>query len=150
MTNGDVIYVSPVNNYFIGVEWGGHNTNITALPDIMTNTDALLDFSGETNTSAIVAQLGNNNGTIYAAKICADLVAYGFDDWYLPAAGELHEIYKKIGAIGNGCGEGPKNHIYWSSSEYSLNLAWYQYNYGGDQHARQKDFNFPRCRCVRK
>jgi len=98
MTNGDVIYASPtVSSPAVG--WGGYKTNITALTDLALSATARTDFSGEVNTNAIVAQLGANGGTPYAAKVCADMVAYGFDDWYLPAAGELDEMYKKLGAV---------------------------------------------------
>lgn len=154
MTNGDVIYVSPVDQISNppGVQWG-FAQNIMALPDITTLADANMDFNGETNTAAIVAQLGDNNGTAYAAKVCADLVAYGFDDWYLPAAGELNEMYLKLGP--NGSGQITTGNYYWSSSERSDSFAWLQNLGDGDQSTWFK-FSSTQinghsgCRCVRR
>ena len=92
--------------------------------------------TGRTNTEAIVAQrLGNEtigyvNCTSGAARICADLVEGGYDDWYLPSKDELNKLYLNQEAIG---GFNPSGHYqaYWSSSEcageYGLVLAWYQY-----------------------
>jgi hypothetical protein len=146
MTNGDVIYASPVDNS-ASVEWGGFGKDITALTNIATTAAANMDFVGEANTAAIVAQLGDNGGsTAYAAKVCDSLVAYGFDDWYLPAAGELNEMYLKLGP--NGTGQ-ITNGIYWSSSEYDNFWAWYQYFDDGFQSNFGKGNNF-RCRCVRR
>jgi len=148
MTNGDVIYASPVDNS-TAVLWGPH-TDITTLSDIQTLAGANMDFAGETNTAAIVAQLGDNGGTAYAAKVCADLVAYGFDDWYLPAAGELNRMYKKLGPVANGGSGQITSGQYWSSSEYKANDAWGQHfgNVGqGDGNKVNDDF---RCRCVKR
>lgn len=147
MTNGDVIYASPVDNS-TAVLWGPF-TDITALSDIQTLAGANMDFAGETNTAAIVAQLGDQGGTAYPAKVCADLVAYGFDDWYLPAAGELNEMYKKLGPVANGGSGQITSGQYWSSSEYNNGYAWLQYFDVGDQNDAFKDF-LTRCRCVRR
>lgn len=147
LPNGDMIYTCPVdNNAPGGVRWGGTGTNITALTDITTTEAANMDFNGYYNTAVIVAQLGTNNGTPYAAKLCADLVAYGFDDWYLPAAGELNEMYLKLGP--NGSGQITIG-LYWSSSEFAGFHAWLQYFADGDKGDSDKDIN-GRCRCVRR
>lgn len=145
MTNGDVIYTYPSDNS-TGVTWGSYG-NITALPDVIASPT--MDFNGETNTNAIVAQLGTNNGTPYAAKICADLVAYGFDDWYLPAAGELNEMHNKLGPLGfGGSGQMPTGG-YWSSSEYGTEYAWGK---GFDDGLQILDIKLSilQCRCVRR
>ena len=147
MTNGDVIYASPVDNS-TAVIWGP-STDITALSDIRTLAGANMDFAGETNTAAIVAQLGDNGGTAYAAKVCADLVAYGFDDWYLPAAGELNEMYEKLGPVGNGGSDQITSGFYWSSSEFNVNFAWFQDFVNGNQ-VNYGKVNVNRCRCVRR
>lgn len=150
MTNGDVIYASPVDNNAPGsVGWGGTGTDITALTNSTTLAAANMDFAGAANTAAIVAQLGDNGGTAYAAKVCADLVAYGFDDWYLPAAGELNEMYKKLGPVANGGSGQITSGYYWSSSEYINFFAWYQIFDDGSQYNDLKDFGY-QCRCVRR
>ena len=147
MTNGDVIYVSPTSNN-PGVIWS-YLGNITALPDITMLTVANMDFSGETNTAAIVTQMGTNNGALYAAKVCADLVAYGFDDWYLPAAGELHEIYLKLGHVVNGGSGQIITGAYWSSTEYNCCIGWGQSFASGllSFYGREQTLQ---CRCVRR
>jgi len=146
MTNGEVIYASPVDNGPQFVKWGGYGINITALPDITSVAAVNMDFNGETNTTAIVTQLGANNGTPYAAKVCADLVAYGFDDWYLPAAGELNEMYLKLGP--NGSAQITTGY-YWSSSEFLDTSAWFQYFDDGNQSIFDKNV-LNQCRCVRR
>lgn len=147
MSNGEVIYASSVDNG-VGVQWGAF-LNIVALPDIQTVAAANMDFNGKTNTATIVAQLGANNGTAYAAKVCADLVAYGFDDWYLPAAGELNEMYLKLGPVANGGSGQIATGYYWSSSETSVPTAWGQDFDDGLQFYFNKKDNF-RCRCARR
>ena len=72
----------------MSVQWSGTGTNVSGLTDFKTADAAILDFNGWANTQAIVAQMGTNtNKDDYAAKTCAELVADGYDDWYLPAAG---------------------------------------------------------------
>lgn len=110
-----------------------------------------MDFKGAANTLAIVNALGDFENGAYAAKLCADLVAFGFDDWYLPAAGELNIMYQQLGPTGNGfdgSGDIPSG-VYWSSSEFHVFGAWRQ-NFGtGLQFDVNKDDNV-RCRCVRR
>jgi hypothetical protein len=145
MTNGTLIYTYPTDNSTF-VQWGGLETDIAALANITSWAAANMDFSGEANTAAIVAQLGTNGGTPYAAKLCADLVAYGFDDWYLPAAGELNEMYQKLGPTGSGQ---MTTELYWSSSEYHYYSAWLLYFEFGALEFLSKDANH-KCRCVRR
>lgn len=149
MTNGDVIYASPVINS-TDVEWGPVGTNIADLPNTTSEDAANMDFNGESNTTAIVARLGTNNGMAYAAKVCADLVAYGFDDWYLPAAGELNEMYKKLGPVANGGSGQITTGNYWSSSERSETYAWNQdFDDGSQSSFVSKDY-YSQCRCIRR
>ena len=140
-----VIYVYPTDNS-TSMIWSAHATKIGDLTNIQSRGDDInKDYKGAAHTAAIVNQLKTNQDT-YAAKLCADLVAYGFDDWYLPAAGELNEIYKKLGA--NGIGQintGP----YWSSTERNAADAWGQYFDNGLQYAFNKEDSVG-CRCVRR
>ncbi len=148
--SGEVIYASPVDNN-PSVQWGTL-TDLNALNNLPNFDAADKDFNGKTNTEAIVAQLGNNGGTAYAAKVCADLNVngfMGFKDWYLPASGELNELYKKLGPLANGGSGQITSGVYWSSSERMNSHAWIRYFNNGNQDIFDKG-NKTKCRCVRK
>lgn len=152
MINGEVIYVSPVDNNPTnnGLLWCQFCININAIPDFKTIASAVRDFNGETNTTSIINELDSGNrSTDYAAKVCANLVAYGFDDWYLPAAGELNEIYNELGPLAMGGSGQISSGYYWSSTELSGLNAWWQNFENGDLEVFVKSNKF-QCRCVRK
>jgi hypothetical protein len=142
LPDGSYMYIHPTDNS-TGILWGGAETDIPGLVNRITLADANADFAGAANTQIIVTALG---GGTYAAKLCADLVAYGYDDWYLPAAGELNTIYQQLGPNGS-------NNIpygwYWSSSEHSATGAWGRNFANGSWHEVNKA-NYDYCRCVRR
>ncbi len=152
LPNSEILYVHPTDNS-TGNIWGDL-TDITELPNITSTSEANMDYNGENNTQAIVGQLQNYNSGNYAAKLCADLVAFGFDDWYLPAAGELNMMYQQLGPTDNsfnGSGDITSG-LYWSSSEVDDVDAWRQNFVNGDHGFdiySSKAFLF-RCRCVRR
>jgi hypothetical protein len=74
--------------------------------------------TGKANTEAIVAQAGLAAG---AAKACADLVAGGYDDWFLPSKGELAAIRDNLYVKDLGSFHGDN---YWSSTEYDEDEAY--------------------------
>jgi hypothetical protein len=138
------------------IEWGGYGTAIGS--GAQSNTD------GDANTTAIVAALGDNGGTPYAAQLCADYEVDSqgntpcesgnmcYHDWFLPAgnnntaSGQLNCLYDNKNAIG-----GFANDYYWSSTESANNpaiFAWVQYFNAGDPLDFDKDFG-TRVRCVR-
>lgn len=116
-----------------GIVWGGSGTA----------TGANSDTDGASNTTAIVAALGNNGGTPYAAQLCQNFEVDSqgntpcqagntcYNDWFLPAGnnstdtGQLNCLRVNRSAIG-GFEEAD---IYWSSTESvdfpNLN-AWLQ------------------------
>lgn len=106
---------------------------------VTTNARSVDD--GQTNTELIVTSQGNG---IYAAKLCDTLVAYGYDDWYLPSKNELNAIYQDKEAIG-----GFSSAFYWSSTEYNNTNAWGQDFTDGSQVSYGK-YPTSKCRCVRK
>ncbi|MCB9317270.1 MAG: hypothetical protein H6574_20555 [Lewinellaceae bacterium] len=119
LSNGEIIYAHPVvNNTSIGFNPAMTYTNLTGLEAIASSSVSQAiasDFDGEGNTAAIVGLYGDGD---YAAKLCYDLEAYGFDDWYLPAAAEMEQIFlKHSAATGDGTFVGPVN--YSTSSTYS-------------------------------
>lgn len=71
--------------------------------------------AGYANTMAII----NNGGGNGAAKLCADLILEGFDDWYLPNSWEMYKAYS------NGYGDLAKD-VYWTSSlgAISSSISW--------------------------
>lgn len=100
-----ILYIHPTHNAS-GIQWGGNGTEITSGNGAESLTNGAL------NTSAIVAQLGDNEGVPYAAKVCDTLSAFGYTDWYLPATGEWYTLAEKMDSIG-----GPTGSIYWGSYE---------------------------------
>jgi hypothetical protein len=128
------IYMHPTLNA-TDIEWGGHGIDIPGLPN------ANFNYDGESYTQAIVAELGEGH---YAAKVCADLIAFGCDDWYLPAIGELWAFFFAHGQF--------SNHL-WSSTESSSTHAWNllsSIGSTGQASNRPKNSTLTNCRCVRK
>ena len=77
---------------------------------------------GKTNTAIIIANQGNGDGTMYAARLCNEYsvtengVKYG--DWYLPSREELALLSQQRNVIG-----GFAEDFYWSSTEENLDEA---------------------------
>jgi hypothetical protein len=76
--------------------------------------------SGPANTKLIVAS--GTEGSC-AATLCDDLVIEGYSDWFLPSIDELDLLYKNLylKELGN-----LKWGYYWSSTEFSDFIAWYE------------------------
>ncbi|MCB0547678.1 MAG: DUF1566 domain-containing protein [Phaeodactylibacter sp.] len=144
LPDGNILYVHPTDNS-TSIVWGDL-INLPRLDNITSLDAANMDFKGAANTLAIVSALGDFDNGAYAAKLCADLVAFGFDDWYLPAAGELNIMYQQLGPTGSG---DIPSWIYWSSSEDVGLNAWTQDFDSGFQGVVAK-FVSLRCRCVRR
>ena len=152
--------------YDKGNDEGGWRYLEAAIEDIGTHADTVVwatDLSatlvtgqaigkGDNNTELIISALGeDHNGGNYAAKKCADLVAGGFDDWFLPTKDELNEMYVNLHLQGFG---GFADFNYWSSSESegSSDHAWMQVfadGYEGAQYASNKDDTDKIVRCIR-
>ena len=60
-------------------------------------------------------------GADYAAKLSADLVCAGYDDWFLPSKDELNLVYEKLHQ--EGLGGFASADDYWSSSEVNADHA---------------------------
>jgi len=111
---------------------------------ITTNATGTAIGTGMSNTNLIVAAQGDGK---YAAKMCADLVLNGYDDWFLPSKDELVILYQnryKIGSFDNTYG------IYWSSTEdTNYKCAWVvHFHSGGNLGISEKLINY-RLRAVR-
>ncbi len=103
------------------------------------------DTDGQSNTTAIVAALGDYNNGNYAAKLCDELEAFGYSDWYLPAKDELNALYLNMEDIGGFSTSG----AYYSSTEANTVNAFNQYFNTGYAGSTVKTNNF-RVRCVRR
>ena len=91
------------------------------------NTEALVQAMGN---SAYTSSDGTGTTTEYAAKLCADYEIDGHSDWFLPSKAELNQMYQNLHLLNKGSFS---NGSYWSSSEYSANIAWAQSFSNGDQ-----------------
>jgi hypothetical protein len=110
--------------------------------------------TGEANTALLVGLSGSGSPAPYqAAEYCDGLTAHGHSDWYLPAQAELDVLYdnKNAGDLNgtfNETGSFPAG-WYWSSSEFDLIGAWFQFFSDGTQLAPNKG-NELSVRCVRR
>jgi hypothetical protein len=119
-----------------GIVW----SNIT---EVEIGLNARSMTNGLANTEAIITQTGHITS---AAKLCADYVADGFSDWYLPSDRELVLLasrdYLIDNILDNDNDPGTTGFIqeynpptygsYWSSTEGSAAYSWvFDFGYGG-------------------
>ncbi len=96
--------------------WGCYETEIPG-------ADGTAIGAGFQNTSDIIAGCAKQG---IAARLCANLVLDGYSDWFLPSKDELNKLFLSKLKVG-----GFSNNIYWSSTEASKYVAWYQnFNFG--------------------
>lgn len=102
-------------------------------------------FSGEMNTTIIIADQGKGDGSTYAALACSELqvIESGkvYGDWYLPSKHELNLLYlnKEIintTALANGGGSFVESY-YWSSTVDIGDFVWIQEFVHGSQSINQ-------------
>ena len=89
--------------------------------------------TGQANTEKIVTTLGND--FTYAAKVCAEKVLSGYDDWFLPSKDELNLMYINKIIIGGFS----TTSFYWSSTENFEFYGWAQRFSDGSQGSTGKD-----------
>ena len=138
-----IIYVHPVDNCGESGEPWSITYNITGATSVV---------DGITNQEKIMLdQVGQEDP--FAAKICEDLVALGFDDWYLPSRGELNALYEQLYLNQKG---NFTDRIYWSSTEATFEDTedhqwdgWTQVFESGKQKLGFKNISVS-CRCIRK
>jgi len=115
-------------------EWGCSGEYVDGADDISIGT-------GFQNTMDIVNQeCSTENGGITSALAALTAEINGYSDWYLPSKDELVEMYN---TIGNGGSQGNigdfSSSWYWSSSEYSINLAIFVYFGNGNSYDYDKN-----------
>ena len=125
------------SGYMVGLKqeehsWSLSYTDIPDLPNIFSwQADAKKDFSGSGNTALIVKTLSANAP---AAYWCDTLSSGGFRDWYLPAGGELYELYNQRDSVRAAISQMKEvissiplleDYYYWSGSEGDAKYAWF-------------------------
>ena len=114
----------------LGQTWDGCSTCVgTRTQVVWSNWQALTGINNQNSGKANSAALAAFNSPIYtAARTCENLVANGYNDWYLPAINELILLGNGSMSIGNfgysWSGEDSMQNIYWSSSE-SMGSKYY-------------------------
>jgi hypothetical protein len=126
VVNGISYQVNTYDEY--SINWGqmGVSTGATS------NTD------GDYNTTMMLS-----NYSYGAAAACANLVSNGYSDWFLPSKDQLNAMYQKRSYYGL------QSAYYWSSTEFSMDVAWLQHMGTGVQTNAYKN-NYYNCRCIRK
>jgi hypothetical protein len=114
--------------------WGKnlYKQDIPNLEYLADATAAKADYNGKANTAAIIAGYAALGKEMDSRDMCKVLETYnegGYTDWYVPAAGQLYEIYSNKTAIDEALTaiNGKKfntSYYYWSSSESSATSAW--------------------------
>jgi hypothetical protein len=130
-------YLEADTTNLVNAQWGGYGTSVS-------ETDTAIG-TGQENTAAIVARLGELDGSSKAAQRCAASSKGGFNDWFLPSKDELNLMYSKKDSIG-----GFSINWYWSSSETDANNAWAQQFDTGPQSASRKDYGTLSVRAIRR
>jgi hypothetical protein len=140
---GIIFYIDESGEHGLVADTADLSTGIRWYAGTYGTTQAKGDgpFSGEMNTAIIISShvaIGDD-GTTYAARMCADLQKGGYSDWYLPSKEELSLMYSNLHQAGLG---GFAADFYWSSSEfYNLN-AWGLFFNNGNQDYDDKNYCF--------
>jgi len=119
-----------------GTEWGCYGVSILGADGTAVGT-------GEQNTIDIETGCTTFDT---AADVCAILSLDGYSDWFLPSKDELNLMYENLKVAGVGSFT---DGWYWSSSEVSVNYAWYQFFGNGNQGNGTNKDNTYRVRAVR-
>ena len=113
-------------------QWGSSGTSVNEITTTTDESVAMADYDGETQTTAILAELGNSSSTFDApaAYYCHAFTFPNGKKGYLGAAGEWQTALDNKDAISNAlvtCGGSAMNIEYWTSTQYDLNSSWYMY-----------------------
>lgn len=127
--NGQHGLIAALTDQSTGIRWyGGSFTN--------TRARASGPRAGISNTQLIIANQSGVDGGSFAATVCNEYSStqggVAYSDWYLPSLDELSYMYNNVGPGNfNGLGNvaGFSNAVYWSSTEFDQNNAWY-FNFG--------------------
>ena len=127
------------------MKWASNtSTDVSGITNI-TSSEAKTDYNGKANTLAILeaypSDTTSNNAAIYCNSYSTAGTSAG--DWYLPALGEVYDYiytnYAKVKAGWDKVGTTISDSIFWSSSEYNLNGAWYVISSNGNVNGSNKN-----------
>lgn len=128
----------------ISIKWGGYDISINGCTTIEDIDTARIDYNGKQNTNAIISQLGMSE--TYAARYCKEYTFPHGVQGYLPALGELYEVYNnksEVDACMSLIGGEP---LYdssinrkWSSTQWGNRNAWYLNWDNGDTYGISKN-----------
>ena len=119
--------------------WGKslYSKNVAGITETTDQTVAKADFNGKANTAAIIAAYTEHSVDMDAQDMCSVLQTFndgenngGYSDWYIPAEGQLDEIYTNRSNINTALSamtatQFSSSYNYWSSSEYSSFNGWH-------------------------
>ena len=127
---------APASTEWTGKAWGGRHTEVGA------GAQGTAIGTGAANTEAIVTTYGDEephqDRDDYAARLAADLIQGGFDEWFLPSRDELNLMYENLHEQGLGDFGGAE---YWSSSEFDATVAREQRFQDGTQQVSSKSLS---------
>ena len=146
---GIVFYVDESGEHGLAADVVDISTGIRWYAGTLGRTQAKGNgpFAGEMNTAIIISSqvaIGDD-GSNYAARLCAQLLRHGYGDWYLPCREELALMYTNLHFAGLG---GFASTLYWSSTEQTSNVAWGRNFDNGNEGNFSKGFN-GRVRAIR-
>ena len=131
---GIIFWIDPASNNSSGlvVSLNVQSTNASwGCLGIATGATGTAIGTGQTNTDIIMASSCASGS---AAEIASNLNENGFDDWFLPSADELNELYSSVSIVSNAItsnGGDVVSNSYWSSTEVDINNAiWWNINQG--------------------
>jgi hypothetical protein len=135
--NGAAKIYATTSTYQVSRTWNNGTTNWT-----VTGVTSMTDGAGNTDD---LVNLSDAGAPYEAANYCDGLTAHGHSDWYLPAKDELDLFWNEGSPV---AGINTSGSWYWSSTENSNNLAWFQrfsdgYGYGNGKSTNRL------VRCVR-
>ena len=157
-------------NETANAEWNSNTTlywgynlylkNVAGITETTDQTVAKADFNGKEHTNAIIAAYTEHSVAMDARDMCSVLQTFndgenngGFTDWYIPACGQLYEIYTyktninaALTAMSSTAFSGGN---YWSSSWYSSDSGWSVSFSSGDVSNYDKGYGYFRVRFVR-
>ena len=148
VVNGGVVFwldstgqhglVAAFSDVATAVQWGCYGTDLPIVPNVPFNGNG-------GNPPGLGAEIGDGfNNTNDILQDCptapAALAARSLGaQWFLPSAKELNQMYINKTTLEGVSGFTAFSDVYWSSTEYGSNAAWFQYFSVGNQSLSNKN-----------